>query len=73
MLGKKVTLASVYVPRYVHNIDGCKTQAFLGGTIEKLTGLISFGKVNPSFKDIVIIHVGTNNINSNQSVDTIMS
>jgi hypothetical protein len=39
----------------------------------RITELLSRGKINISNIDIVIIHVGTNNISSAQNVDTIIS
>jgi hypothetical protein len=50
--------------KYVDGIRGCTTQAFLGATIGRITELLSRGKINISNIDIVIIHVGTNNISS---------
>jgi lysophospholipase L1-like esterase len=68
-----VTIISASIPKYVDGIRGCTTQAFLGATIGRITELLSRGKINISNIDIVIIHVGTNNISSAQNVDTIIS
>ena len=38
-----------------------------------MTELVSTGRIDLSYVDIVIVHVGTNNIASNQSVDTILA
>ncbi|CAG2226049.1 unnamed protein product [Mytilus edulis] len=70
---KRATIVSASIPKYVSGIDGCTTQAFPGATIGRLTELISSGKVDLISLDFVIVHVGTNNISSSQSVDTIMS
>ncbi|CAG2228810.1 unnamed protein product [Mytilus edulis] len=70
---KRATIVSASIPKYVSGIDGCTTQAFPGATIGRLTELISSGKVDLISLDFVIVHVGTNNISSSQSVDTIIS
>ena len=61
------------MPKHVGGIDGCTTQAFPGATIGRLSELVSSGRINLRLVDFVIIHVGTNNISSPQSVNTIMS
>ena len=61
------------MPKYVGGIHGCTTQAFPGATIGRLSELVSSGRINLRLVDFVIIHVGTNNISSLQSVNTIMS
>ena len=61
------------IPKYVGGIHGCTTQAFPGATIGRLSELVSSGRINLRLLDFVIIHVGTNNISSPQSVNTIMS
>lgn len=63
---------SASIPKYVSDIDGCTTQAFPGATISRITALVRSGRVNLSSVDFVIIHVGTNNIGSDQSVDAIL-
>ena len=70
---KRATIISASIPKYVDGIRGCTTQAFPGATIGRITELLSRGKINISNIDIVIIHVGTNNISSAQNVDTIIS
>ncbi|VDI36493.1 Hypothetical predicted protein [Mytilus galloprovincialis] len=72
-LNNWATIVSASIPKYVSGIDGCTTQAFPGATIGRLTELISSGKVDLISLDFVIVHVGTNNISSSQSVDTIIS
>ena len=72
-IAKRATIVSASIPKYVSDIDGCTTQAFPGATIGRLTELISSGKVDLSSVDFVIVHVGTNNVSSPQSVDTILS
>jgi hypothetical protein len=58
---------------YVRGIDGCTTQAFPGATITRLADFVSNGRINLKNVNFVIIHVGTNNVYSSQSVDTILS
>jgi hypothetical protein len=70
---KESTIISASIPKYVDGIRGCITQAFPGATIGRITELLFRGKINISNIDIVIIHVGTNNISSAQHVDTIIS
>jgi hypothetical protein len=59
---KRATIISASMPKYVDGIRGCTTQAFPGATIGRITELLSRGKINISNIDIVVIHVGTNNI-----------
>ncbi|VDI09053.1 Hypothetical predicted protein, partial [Mytilus galloprovincialis] len=70
-LEKRATIVSASIPKYVSGIDGCTTQVFPGATIGRLTKLISFGKVDLISLDFVIVHDGTNNISSSQSVDMV--
>jgi hypothetical protein len=63
----------VSIPKYVGGIHGCTTRAFPGATIGRLSELVSSGRINLRLVDFVIIHVGTNNISSPQSFNTIMS
>ena len=67
------TIVSASIPKYVGGIDGCTTQTFPGATIGRLSELVSSERINLRLVDFVIIHVGTNNISSPQSVNTIMS
>ena len=60
-------------PKYVRGIDGCTTQAFPGATIARLADFVSNGRINSKNIYFVIVHVGTNNVSSSQSVDTILS
>ena len=71
---KRATLLSAYIPKYVSGIHGCTVHAFPGATIGRLAELVSSGRVNLSSLDfIIIINVGTNNVSSSQSVNTILS
>ncbi|CAG2223588.1 unnamed protein product [Mytilus edulis] len=70
-LEKRATIVSASIPKYVSGIDGCTTQVFPGATIGRLTELISSGKVDLISLDFVIVHAGTNNISSSQSVDMV--
>jgi hypothetical protein len=54
-------------------IDGCTTQAFHGATVTRLADFVSNGRINLKNVNFVIVHVGTNNVSSSQSVDTILS
>lgn len=54
-------------------LEGAQHKHFQGATIGRITELLSRGKMNISNIDIVIIHVGTNNISSAQNMDTIIS
>ena len=55
------------IRKYVSGIQGCTIQAFPGATIGMLK-LSSF-----LLADFIIINVGTNNVSSSQSVNTILS
>ena len=70
---KRATLLSASIPKYVSGIHGCTVQAFPGATKGKLPELVSSGRVNLSSVDFAIINVGTNNVSSSQSVNTILS
>ena len=48
-------------------------KAFPGATIARLADFVSNGRIILKNIDFVIVHVGTNNISSSQSVDTILS
>lgn len=48
-------------------------KAFPGATIARLADFVSNGRINLENINFVIVHVGTNNVSSSQSVDTILS
>ena len=64
---------SASIPKYVSGIHSCTIQAFPGVTIGRLAELVSSGRVNLSSVEFIIINVGTNNVSSPQSVNTILS
>jgi len=64
---------SASIPKYVCGIHGCTIHAFPGATIGRLAELVSSGRVNLSSVEFIIINVGTNNVSSPQSVNTILS
>ena len=70
---KRGTIISASIPKYVDRIDGCTIQAFPGASIGRLSELVSSGRIDLRYVQFVIIHIGTNNISSSQSIDTIMS
>ena len=61
------------IRKYVSGIQGCTIQAFPGATIGRLAEHVSSGRVDISSVDFVINNVGTNNVSSSQSVNTILS
>ena len=48
-------------------------KAFPGATIARLADFVSNGRINLKILNFVIVPVGTNNVSSSQSVDTILS
>ena len=70
---KRGTIISVSIPKYVRGIDGCTTQSFPGDTLARLTDFVSNGRINLHNINFVIVHVGTNNVSSSESIDTILS
>ena len=48
-------------------------KAFPGATIARLADFVSNGRINLNILNFVIVPVGTNNVSSSQSVDTILS
>ena len=67
------TIICSSIPKYVKDINGCTTQAFPGATIARLSDYVSSNKINLKNKDFIIVHVGSNNIAQNHSVDMIIS
>ena len=49
------------------------SKKFPGATIARLADFVSNGRINLKKINFVIVHVGTNNVSSSQSVDTILS
>ena len=64
---------SASIPKYDSEIHVCTVQAFPGATIGRLAEHVSSGRVDISSVDFVINNVGTNNVSSFQSVNTILS
>ena len=65
---------SASISKYVSEIHGCTVQTFPDATVGRLSELVLFsGRVNLSSVDFAILNVGTNNVSSSQSVNTILS
>ena len=66
-------MISDFIPRYVRGIDGCTTQVCLWATITWFADFVSTGRIDLINVNYVIVHEGTNNVSSSQSVNTILS
>ena len=64
---------SAYIPTYVSGIHGCAIRASPGANIGRLAEHVSSGRVDLSSLDFVITNIGTNNVSSSQSINTILS